>query len=338
MDPHNGVKAGVFKMSITKIERLRKEMDTAISTEDFQLAFQVVNDMLDIDPENAQFWNSKGVILTKFERIEEALESFDRGLLIDPNEPRIWYSKGCVLMDSGEFRLALACFYKSLDLDPRYAKARERFIKCLDEWLESGATTGAEPPFGQKDDQNSYEEVVEEAGMEWTEEKRILIEEEESMDEPHSVTRSQEIIKERQMKGTFLDDDLFRDEEEEVKDETWGEVKEENEEEEWSEEELEGWDSQDDEDLGDENGEGDDGEKDDDESEKRDAGEEWSEEELEGWDSQEDEDLEDEIKEEKPTVRKTIVCKCGDDIPIYSDDRPYRFECSSCGRTGTLKK
>ena len=322
-------------MSITKIERLRKEMDTAISTEDFQLAFQVVNDMLDIDPDNAQFWNSKGVILAKLDRIEEALESFDRGLLIDQDESRIWYSKGCVLMDSGEFRLAFACLYKSLDLDPGYAKARERFVRCLDEWVDSGAPTGTASPFETQDDQNSYREDVEESEMEWSEEKRIVIGEEETMDETQTISRSKEIIKQRQSKGTFLDDDLFSDEDEEVKDESWAEGEDESGDEEWSEEEIEGWDSQADEDLQDETEEEDDGTKDDEEG---DSGEEWSEEELEGWDSQADEDLEDEIEEEKPTVKKTIVCKCSEDIPIYSDDRPYRFECPSCGRTGTLKK
>ncbi|MDG6225083.1 MAG: tetratricopeptide repeat protein [Candidatus Thermoplasmatota archaeon] len=330
-------------MSITKIERLRKEMDTAISTEDFQLAFQVVNDMLDIDPENAQFWNSKGVILAKLNRIEEALESFDRGLLLDQNEPRIWYSKGCVLMESEEFRLALACFYKSLDLDPAYTKAKDRFIRCLDEWVESGGERGNEPSSIGQDHQDTYEEDLDESDMEWSEEKRVLIDDDEEEEGIRSVPRSQEIMKQREIKGTFLDDDLFSDEnKEETKDASWEESEEDSGEEEWSEEEMEGWDEEDGS-LENEKDilEDDDASQDDEDDEDDDAGEEWVEEELEGWDG-EDEPSDDGSdigpNEEIRDIKKTITCKCGDDIPIFSDERPYRFECPSCGRTGTLKK
>jgi tetratricopeptide (TPR) repeat protein len=307
----------VVSTAITRLDRLRKELDIAVSGEDFDLAFQVINDMLDIDPENAQFWNSKGVLLAKVDRLEEALVSFDRSLELDPDEPKTWYSKGCVLMDGGEHRLALACLYKSLDLDPEMQKARDRFNKCLDDWVASG---------DHKSVEDEVETGVEDEEESWSQGSEILITGDEDVIYPTEETTSddsgtrmntKDILKRKEESGSFLDDDLFSED----GDEGSGPSEEDEEtEEEWAEDDLDRWS----EDEVDRSGE----EDEEDESDE----EEWSEDELEGW----DDDAMSETGQE-PIPLKTIRCRCGTEIPIYNDERPYRFECPNCSRTGTLK-
>ena len=52
-------------MTVSKLDRLRRELEGAIGDGDFELAGDVIEDMLEIEPDNDMFWNSKGVVLSK---------------------------------------------------------------------------------------------------------------------------------------------------------------------------------------------------------------------------------------------------------------------------------
>lgn len=274
-------------MSISKLERLKKELKRAIGEEDFELALDVVDDMLDIDDDNPSFWNSRGVVLAKLDSIDESIESFDTALELDDEDPKIWFSKGCVLMDTGKLRAALGCFYKSLDLDPAFERSRERFLRCLDQMVVAKKPDISEPITVEEThvesefvDTEIYHDiprgVVEEGGS-----KRKISEE----DEDEVMERAEDIRRKRKIRGTFLDEDMFAG----------------GEEFEFEMDEME-------------------------EFEEEESDEEWDE---EFWDEDEEE------MEEEPL--KYIRCKCGGSIPIYTKERPLRFECPECGRTGTLK-
>ncbi|MEA3557795.1 MAG: tetratricopeptide repeat protein [Candidatus Thermoplasmatota archaeon] len=64
--------------------------------------------------------------------------------------------------------------------------------------------------------------------------------------------------------------------------------------------------------------------------------EEYDEEEEE-WEEIDEEDDEDWGEEKGEGEFSYITCRCGARIPVTSDERPYRFECEDCGRSGTLK-
>lgn len=274
-------------MPVSKLERLNKELQSAIASGDLELALAVTEDMVDFDPDSSRHHTSRGVVLAKLERTEEALEELDEALELDVDDERAWYSKGCILMDSGRPRPALACFYKSLDLDPGQLKARDRFLKCLAMMQD------------QETDEEVQEEIRHDEGVFHSEETVTEPEEGEpswmdmiETDEDSGPTSVETPVFERPPlpdeepdlsetgygKGTFLDEDMFDEEESEDEFEDWGE--EDEEEEEFEEED------------------------------------EWEE-------------------DEEPVG--VIQCRCGSDIPIYSDERPYRFECPECGRTGSLK-
>jgi len=222
-------------LAYTKIDRLKRELDTAISEGDFEFALEVINDMIKIEHNNDQFWNSRGVVLSKLGRLEEAIQAFDQGLELNPEASRIWYSKGVVLMDGGKPRAALACFYKALDADPVYEKARERFNRCLDDLVLLKQGEGEEMEEEGPDTEPTHRAptgTVPGPGEFKADEEEDEEEEEPEIIEPRAVKK----------KGTYLDDDMFAEKaplEEEEEEEEWEEEEEEEEEDEEEEEEEE---------------------------------------------------------------------------------------------------
>jgi len=274
----------VVIMVISKIERLKKEMDRAISEGDLDLALAVTDDMVNLDPDVPIHHVSKGVIMAKLGDIEGAIEELDNALEIDDQDDKAWYSKGCVLMEDGRTRPALACFYKSLDIDPSQKRVRDRFNRCLDQMI---GETVEEPE--SKEVYFEGPKLISEDRKDFIPDQDEEIEEEEE-EEPEKPIR-------KKKNGSYLDEDLFSDE---------------------------------------------DDDEDDDDEENEDEHEDGDLEEVEDWgddDDEEDDDDSDWVDEDEDDeeLASSIKCRCGSTINIHSDDRPYRFKCGGCGRTGTLK-
>jgi len=49
----------------------------------------------------------------------EALNSFEQGILLNQNDPDLWNLKGITLRSLGRYDEAIECFNKSLEIDPR---------------------------------------------------------------------------------------------------------------------------------------------------------------------------------------------------------------------------
>ena len=254
-------------MVVSKKERLKKELDSAISDSDLELALAVAEDMVSLEPESAESHTSRSVILAKLGRIEESVKEIDEALSIDDSDPKAWYSKGCILMDNDMSRPALACFYKSLDLDPSQKRGRNRFIRCLDQMMSEGTETVKE----------IYQEgpalFKEDPSVKPVYKADFSDDDDEDLPEGEPLPDEEPDLPARGRDGSYLDDDLFDDDV--VEAEEWG----------------------DDEDL----------------------------DEVESWGDDEDEPV------------GSIICRCGQEIMINSEERPYRFECPDCGRNGSLK-
>lgn len=237
-------------MSVSKIERLKKELKTAIRDEDFDLALDVVEDMLDLDEDNPKFWNSRGVVLAKMGDVDQSLDSFDTAIEIDPEDSNIWYSKGCVLMDNGKLRAGLGCFYKSLDLEPTNEKARERFLRCLDTMGMYSTTQSDEAAAFSVEDEGEIETIepspAREVYHEMPSEADVVPEAGESsmepFDEQESLEKAESIRRKKSIRGTFLDEDMFGEEIDEWSEEEEEEYEEEEEDYEEPDIEDEEWD------------------------------------------------------------------------------------------------
>jgi tetratricopeptide (TPR) repeat protein len=77
---------------------------------------------IELDHSNATAWNDRGVLLADMCCYEEALESFEESIRIDPDLAEPWYNKG-VLLYWSEPHKALRCFNQTLKLNPNFAEA-----------------------------------------------------------------------------------------------------------------------------------------------------------------------------------------------------------------------
>ncbi|WP_422928855.1 tetratricopeptide repeat protein [Singulisphaera sp. PoT] len=106
---------------------------------------------IEIDPNNASPWVSKGDALAGLGRHEDAILCFDKAIEIDPNDDSAWASKGDALAGLGRREDAILCFDKAIEIDPNYAfpwsgkgraladlGRREDAILCFDKAIELG--------------------------------------------------------------------------------------------------------------------------------------------------------------------------------------------------------
>jgi len=73
--------------------------------------------------EDAEAWYNKGIILDDLDRLQEAIDCYDRALEINPMDASIWYKKGAALNKLGEYQDAIGCYDRALEINPRLAKA-----------------------------------------------------------------------------------------------------------------------------------------------------------------------------------------------------------------------
>ena len=57
---------------------------------------------LEVDVNNAEAWNLKGLAYYKLKNYEKAIECCDKSVDIDPNEGMAWYNRACYLTLSGK--------------------------------------------------------------------------------------------------------------------------------------------------------------------------------------------------------------------------------------------
>ena len=84
-------------------------------------ALAAIDKALEIDPNDAIFWNNKGYALNGLKRYDEALAVFDRALEIDPDEALAWKNRGETHSRLGDRHEALAHLRKAVKLDPSLA-------------------------------------------------------------------------------------------------------------------------------------------------------------------------------------------------------------------------
>ena len=61
----------------------------------------------------------KGKNLVNEGKYEEALLLFEKALQLDPNDHNTWNQKGVALRSMGRYDEAVECFNKSLELEPK---------------------------------------------------------------------------------------------------------------------------------------------------------------------------------------------------------------------------
>jgi tetratricopeptide (TPR) repeat protein len=85
----------------------------------FEEAVASFDKALDINPNIAEAWGNRGIILRKLGRNREALDSYDKAIDIYPNYVLVWYNRGVLLGMLGRYSEALASYDKAIAIYPK---------------------------------------------------------------------------------------------------------------------------------------------------------------------------------------------------------------------------
>jgi tetratricopeptide (TPR) repeat protein len=86
-------------------------------------AIECYDKALEINPENADAYNNKGISLYYGGNYNEAIECYDKALEINPDYAQAYYNKGIILSYIGNNADAIGCYDKALEINPQNAYA-----------------------------------------------------------------------------------------------------------------------------------------------------------------------------------------------------------------------
>ncbi len=126
-----------------------READVLYNAKHFEEVLTALERAIQLDPDNARFYRSKGDSLWRLARYEEALEAFEQGIRRDPKDAVAYNNKGWVLNDLKRHEEALKACEQSIRLDPqkaiayqnkgwalyelqRYEKAANAYLQAID--------------------------------------------------------------------------------------------------------------------------------------------------------------------------------------------------------------
>ena len=94
-------------------------------------ARQAVRRAVALDPANASYLNTYGVILRKLKRTEEAIRTYDCVMALAPNFADVYYNCGNALNELDRQEEAIARFARCIELNPSHASAHHNIANCL---------------------------------------------------------------------------------------------------------------------------------------------------------------------------------------------------------------
>ncbi|MBW2107895.1 MAG: tetratricopeptide repeat protein [Deltaproteobacteria bacterium] len=106
-------------------ECLHQAAQIYMSSEKDEHAEEILNEILELQPDTVNVYNSLGVLYRKRGDLATALQHYQKALKIHPDAPHIFYNIGRVHIDMGKPDKAESCFRHALKLQPDFKEARE---------------------------------------------------------------------------------------------------------------------------------------------------------------------------------------------------------------------
>lgn len=79
--------------------------------------------MLELQPDDYEAWNNKGVVLKNLGRYSKAIAAYNQALQIKPDKHEAWNNKGNALSDLGRYQEAISAYDKVIQIQPDYYQA-----------------------------------------------------------------------------------------------------------------------------------------------------------------------------------------------------------------------
>jgi tetratricopeptide (TPR) repeat protein len=108
------------------IDLLMSRARTFISDSDLDLAAKVLDDVVELAPEDAEGWHQRAMVHFLQEDYIQARSDLKRALLLDPQHYKALYGLGNVLIELGDKKGALEAFRKALKVNPFLDSARQK--------------------------------------------------------------------------------------------------------------------------------------------------------------------------------------------------------------------
>ncbi len=89
-------------------------------------ALSLYTQLIELDPDNASYYERRSTILHRMKRYSEAVEDDTRAIELEPDNAKYYYSRGVTLHEMEEFEQALMDKTKAIELAPSSAKYYEQ--------------------------------------------------------------------------------------------------------------------------------------------------------------------------------------------------------------------
>jgi Flp pilus assembly protein TadD len=104
---------------------LHKAAEIYMSSEKDAHAEEILNEILELQPDTVNVYNSLGVLYRKRGDLEGSLNQYEKALKVHPHAPHIYYNIGRVHVDMNNVDRAASHFRTALKLEPDFKEARE---------------------------------------------------------------------------------------------------------------------------------------------------------------------------------------------------------------------
>ncbi len=105
------------------IEELFLEAARVFTLKQFDLALELFNKILEIEPTHIKSLEARAVLYIQKGEIEAAKMDLEKAISLEPENPRLYYRLGQVYYREKNLDKALELFTKAIDLDPTYPAA-----------------------------------------------------------------------------------------------------------------------------------------------------------------------------------------------------------------------
>jgi tetratricopeptide (TPR) repeat protein len=95
----------------------------AFVNEDFSESVEEFTKAIEIDPDFALAYVSRGAALMKIQKIEESIADFNHAIELDAEYPKTYHLRGLARVEAKDHEGALEDFGNAIDLDPDYGQA-----------------------------------------------------------------------------------------------------------------------------------------------------------------------------------------------------------------------
>jgi len=108
-------------MSLSKIEESIENYSNAYFTKSNRYIFY--NKAIELNPNDSNAYNNKGLALAGLKRHQEAIECFNKAIELNPNYSIAYCSKGSALGSLERHQESIECYNKAIEFNPNYSFA-----------------------------------------------------------------------------------------------------------------------------------------------------------------------------------------------------------------------